>query len=1078
MAFPQTVLPLAVELQIDGVWTRLPVYRRSMVNVTRGRSDEGGTTDRSTMSFDLDNRSGNYSPRNPNSTLYGLIGRNTPIRASLEDATPYLEVTGSDASYAVCNDAPTLGITGDIDIRADVTLNDWASEFGADIAGKWTQTSDERSWAFYLGGGYTGQLVYQWSTAGTVGTVLTATATVSVPPPRTGRLCVRATHDVNNGAGGNTVTFYTATSMAGPWVQLGDAVTAVGTTSIYDGTSIVELADILDIGTGPFIGRYHMFELRSGIGGTVVTNPNFALQDAGDTTFTDTAPTPINWGMGFDAEISNRNYRFHGEVSSWPQRWDTTGTDVHVPIESSGVLQRLGNSAEALQSVMYRGMIFDTEGLVAYWPMEDAEGATQLAAALDTHQSMSITGSPQLAAYDQLPSSFPFPILHNASFSGAAPSYVVGNETQVRFLMVVPASGAETGQVVVMFYTTGTVRRWELQYTTAAGGSLTLLGYDGAGAQLFTSGAQALAVNGLQLLVSIELTQSGANIVWNMLTLEPGAGSGLTVSATLNSQTVGKVGIITVSPGGGMDQIAIGHLSIQNTITTLFELAQQLGSWSGDRAGRRVQRLCSEAGVAFTAIGGLDDTALMGPQMPGAILALIREAVATDLGLLYEPRERFGLGYRTRTSMYNQQPQLALSYTANNLANSLDPIDDDQSTHNDVTVNRPNGSSARSILTGGALSILAPPLGVGRYSSSDSVNVAHDLHLQDQARWRLHLGTVDEARYPQISINLAHRSFWQSATLPGATISLEQGDRVTIAHLPDWLPPEDASMIVQGYAEMLGNFEHTLVLNCSPESPYRTGVYGSGNLATNGTFETNTTGWTAITNSGIARVTSPTFAGAGVLQITRTAANAPNHIHGAVCNDVDAGANTGELAFVEFWVRLPAATFSKVLQLAVSATGFASTFITKPTVADTWTRCTLPAVALTANLDDISIQFWTDGTLSNGNVVAQIDAFSIRLMAETSEVDRYQPETSTCAEAMTTTETDMDVATTSGPLWTTDDEEFPFDIMVGGERMRVVDIAGSSSPQVFTVIRSINGIVKTHAIGAVVKLFHETIYGL
>jgi hypothetical protein len=37
--------------------------------------------------------------------------------------------------------------------------------------------------------------------------------------------------------------------------------------------------------------------------------------------------------------------------------------------------------------------------------------------------------------------------------------------------------------------------------------------------------------------------------------------------------------------------------------------------------------------------------------------------------------------------------------------------------------------------------------------------------------------------------------------------------------------------------------------------------------------------------------------------------------------------------------------------------------------------------------------------------------------------------------------------------------------------MTVTDISGSSSPQTFTVTRSVNGVVKSHAIGDPVRLF-------
>lgn len=76
---------------------------------------------------------------------------------------------------------------------------------------------------------------------------------------------------------------------------------------------------------------------------------------------------------------------------------------------------------------------------------------------------------------------------------------------------------------------------------------------------------------------------------------------------------------------------------------------------------------------------------------------------------------------------------------------------------------------------------------------------------------------------------------------------------------------------------------------------------------------------------------------------------------------------------------------------------------------------------------------------------------------------------------ITTTATSISVATQSGSaVWVdsaTYSSDFPFDIAIGGERMTVTAITGTSSPQTFTVTRSVNGIVKAHSSGDNVALF-------
>ncbi|WP_431888728.1 hypothetical protein [Nocardiopsis alba] len=74
-----------VEIQVDTEWVDITrdVYTREDISITRGRADEGQDVDPGKCSFVLNNRDGRYSPRNPRSPYYGLLGRNTPIRLSV-----------------------------------------------------------------------------------------------------------------------------------------------------------------------------------------------------------------------------------------------------------------------------------------------------------------------------------------------------------------------------------------------------------------------------------------------------------------------------------------------------------------------------------------------------------------------------------------------------------------------------------------------------------------------------------------------------------------------------------------------------------------------------------------------------------------------------------------------------------------------------------------------------------------------------------------------------------------------------------------------------------------------------------
>jgi hypothetical protein len=209
-----------------------------------------------------------------------------------------LIMPGASGDYASTPDHSSLDITSDIDIRIDVTLDDWTDGTLRTLISKYNAGTNNRSWWFRVG--TTDGLQLAWSTDGAVATQ--ANATVNPTIPASGRLALRVTMDVNNGAAGRTIRFYTASSIDGSWTQLGTDVVQAGTTSIFSGSAAVEVGSI-DVGTtSRLTGIVHAAEVRSGIGGTIVTNPDFRNLARDTTSFVDSAGR--TWTINGDAEIS------------------------------------------------------------------------------------------------------------------------------------------------------------------------------------------------------------------------------------------------------------------------------------------------------------------------------------------------------------------------------------------------------------------------------------------------------------------------------------------------------------------------------------------------------------------------------------------------------------------------------------------------------------------------------------------------------------------------------------------------------------------------------------------------------
>jgi hypothetical protein len=206
-----------------------------------------------------------------------------------------LDLTGGVNSYASTPDAASLDITGDIDLRAEVTTTWGGTQSG--LVAKFNTTGNQRSYLFTVE--TSGRLRLFRSPDGAATTTLTSTVAV---PLTSGRLSVRVTLDVNNGAGGHTATFYYGYGgVTGAWVQLGDPVVVAGTITNFASTALLEVGSWNSGGSGRLTGQVHAAQVRNGIAGAVVANPIFSAQPAGTGSFVDS--TGKTWTVQAGAEI-------------------------------------------------------------------------------------------------------------------------------------------------------------------------------------------------------------------------------------------------------------------------------------------------------------------------------------------------------------------------------------------------------------------------------------------------------------------------------------------------------------------------------------------------------------------------------------------------------------------------------------------------------------------------------------------------------------------------------------------------------------------------------------------------------
>lgn len=820
MSFPEDPLGLAVELRVDGAWLDITgdVRGEQGIAITRGQSAWGETVDPGSLAMTLDNRDGTYSARNPMSDLFGKIGRNTLARVSAPGEDVYLDLDGTADRIASAAATDALQIAGDLDVRAEVTTN-WRTPDGQQtIIGRYADDDPSSYWLLWIN---KGALQLRWYDTTAEGFWFSER---TVPDDMPARAAVRVVLDVDDGSSETAITWYWSDSIDGTWTQVGNVGTVASITVLPTGDTPLTVAPALPgRGRMPLVGQVHAVQVRDGIDGTLVAAADFTAQSVGATSFTDDAE--LGWTVGTGA-LTNRSTRFHGEINAWPVQWSAGGGDVYVPVQGAGIMRRLGQGASPLDSPLRR-RIPSADGLVAYWPLEDGGDATQAASPIPGVQPLRVTGF-SFGSDTTMPGASTLPVLgDSSSLAGAVPGATAG-AWHVEMVYNLDALPATERTFLTLQLHAGTGGITQVRVRVSTGGVRTqALNVDGSVVQEIVStdadaiDAFASGWNRLQIFSATSDDDAIVSAAWR----DVGADTWWYAFVSYTG-TPGTVVGVKGSWGADFQGMALGHLGV-------FDVGGTAGSapgvtvyngaddgFSGEEATTRYTRLTTEEGIPAILPYGTADTATMGPQRPNTALDLLQEGADADAGILYEARDTLALAYRPRTSLYNQTPALTLDYTTD-LAPGLQPTEDDTATRNDITVSRPSGSSARATLDTGALSTQSPPNGVGRYTTAVTRNVETDDQLPGLAGWLLHLGTWDEARYPQVTVNLA-----ANPGLIGAVAAVDIGDLIVITNPPPWLPPGDIRLMVRGYRETLGTYEWTVTFNCGPAGPWTVGVVG------------------------------------------------------------------------------------------------------------------------------------------------------------------------------------------------------------------------------------------------------------
>lgn len=1130
--FPYAPEDLAVELRLGGTWVDLAAAGKikltDSIRIQRGKS--GSTTGFSSPSpsscqFTIKNNDGVYSPDNPLSPYYRDLGRGTAVRVATRVAKSTFSGTASNG-FATPERGGAWTVSGTASRYSEGTGAGKIAFATANLAGLAYQAAQT-----YGSHDVAVTFTFPFSdvTGGSVGAGVVLGQLVG-----TDHFLVRLqistaevmTLDVIHESSGTTISFPVTISdfaFTGQAIRLraqlaGQTIRA----RVWQASSVEPLTWHLEesYAFDALLDRAKGSAGVWGIAGTSNSNVPFTI-------------SYDNWEV--------RSNRYAGSIASLSVETDVTGKQVETKIQVGGPRRRLGQGSSPVDSPFkhaqssYTTSLFSLTGSpphLQYFPCEDASGSAQFASGLleDPRAMIVASGSPQFASDSNFPGSLPIAKPNVSRWF--APRVVGASATgfaQLMFCLTVPSGGEVDAATLAQIQLSGTAGFVDIVYGTASSGRLYLVFYGQDRIAVHTSAALITGLNGTSQLISVELTQSGADISYASYGLSVGQLSAPGLSNTCPGQTIGTVRGFYATPYAQVTTCSLGHFALRNAIVSVltFEVSFNAYSWPDvpsfepyvETSLGRVQRMCGENLIPITYIRSPNintDWTDMGKQGVSTALSIMDEATNADIATLFEDRDIEGFVYRYGRSKFNQNAQLTLNIASGQLAPPFAMPKDDQALLNDVQVKRKDGSSVR-VTNDTAIAEQ------GHYDGSYTLNLWSDTQLDDRANWLLHLGTTDDPRYPSMQLDLA-RAARDSTQLYLDMLALDIDDRVVATNPNALVTSASLDLVAIGYTEVLSGKSHSITASCTPGGPWA--------VAEPATDSGDTNPWLGrLDTDGAVVSKTVSFVGANAGVSGNNASLSPTIHASATTGDlmlICAGIRTGAPATPAGWTLIndagnaklfgkmhsgsestPTVTFSggaagddTIAQLAVfrgidlttTRTGTNTSNASAQNI--TYTGFTSPVGASLAIMYGFKNDDWTSvATLGSaqeigetvstvGNDAGLVWDYIINQGTFTKVATGFVVTGGAAATAVSGTVvfpatsvpaglTSLPVYTASGPLWTVVADDFPLYLDVNGVQVRATACSGAGTLQTFTV----DALPTALAQGLPVSVWHLPVLG-
>lgn len=516
--------------------------------------------------------------------------------------------------------------------------------------------------------------------------------------------------------------------------------------------------------------------------------------------------------------------RIEGYIADVRPTFTPTGgtTWSSVQIDVGGIGSRLEKQQSPAYSPMRRSIQLATETPVAYWPLEDDDGATYGVSAFPGGARMTVTGPAVFSFGQGVPDDTYLSrfgtkpmvsLAAGARLDGTVPLSTVVSEWAVSVVaeFYKPDVTVVAEMRILEWVATGTHNRWALVATNT--GYKVYAYSDAAGtATAVVTYASAAFIN--QATYTVEAHQNGGNVDVEFFVNDNSLGTG-SIAGTLGPASSAAANpdrtnvTASLTPAGL--KFIVGHIRFVDEISVLdtprYTLPAGEGgatvsavlAWYLEPAHRRLGRLCDEERIPFEFLGdpGVYGSTVLNAQQDGSFTELRDSAAESESGgLLWEAG--FGYRYLPRAARYNQDAALTVDLSTYARSGDTAPGDVlvpqlDSRAANYWTVTRTNGGE------GSYAADAAYRARRGTINEQITLDLLRDEDTDDHASWRVHTA-VDalDANYPAVPVDLA-----ANPALIDDWLDCDIGSRVQRTNQPTIAGLGVIDQVIDGYTETI-----------------------------------------------------------------------------------------------------------------------------------------------------------------------------------------------------------------------------------------------------------------------------------